>query len=627
MFTKYLAIHKTNIIIFLFLVFIVSLLQIILFSPQLNFGFTPDDWWPLRLYKHLNSDFLTKILEVWRENGVYTSYQVMYISILHYFFGFNFQAYQITNLTLKALSILMLFPLILTIFKSRLLAILATTLYAMAYSPLGTLEIVVRGSDFIGIIFMCIFFMAYYKVVAGKLNNTLNLVALMFLLALSIFFSPIRIYPLLVFILLIETYLCLTQKSKTAVLNSCKRTIFIFLPYILMFVLSPVFILRFTSINAPAILSRISVGNWQLLLYPLGSLGSLFLLSDFWRLFGVIQMKTFSGYTIYLLTGPLIIFSFITLFYSLILQVPSKKILKFFLSTLLVNFVLLVMVFILAKHSELISQNLRMGYDYVELYPVFFAVFILVLSFSVWREWIKNGKKSNLLLALWLGPVFAFVHIVLTWIFKDYSVLFKGVHTYLNIPSIGISVFIAATVGLLYEKIRNSFGILGKQLAYLVFLLLIPIFFINKNAIDFYFYLNSYSMNAKEHEAVRDRVWNTLINFDNNRPSLFYFDATHDYINGRFYEESMLGRFSDWMFFKGNYPPGSCNVPVFINSNLDSLKSKFAEKNGEVGFSYVNYCGKPIFYTRQDFYAFRLIDKQPVDIRDEILEILRTNLK
>lgn len=627
MIKKYLSTHKVNIIIFLFLVFIVSLLQIILFSPQLSFGFTPDDWWPLALYKHLNSDFLTKILAVWKGNGVYTSYQVMYISILHYFFGFNFQAYQITNLTLKALSILTLFPLILIIFKSRLLAILATILYAVAYSPLGTLEIVVRGSDFIGIIFISIFFMAYYKVVADKLNNTLNLTLLMFLLVLSMFFSPIRIYPFLVFILLTETYLCLMQKSKTTLLNSCKRTIFIFFPYILMLVLSPVSILRFTSVNAPAILSKIADGNWQLLLYPFGSFGSLFLLNDYWRVFGAIHIKTINDYIIYLLTGPFIIFLLISLFYSLILSLSVKKVFGFVFRTLLISLVLLLAVFVLAKHRESIDRSLLMGFDYVELYPVFFAIFILALSFLVWREWVNKGKRNNLLLALWLGPVFAFVHIVLTWIFKDYSVLFKGVHTYLNIPSIGISVFIAATMGLLYEKIRNSFGILGKQLVYLTFLLLIPIFFINKNIIDFYFYLNSYSMNAKEHEAVRNRVRNKLINFDNNRPSLFYFDATHDYINGRFYEESMLGRFPDWMFFKGNYPSGSCNLPMFINSNLDLLRSLSAEKNGEVGFSYVDYCGKPIFYTRQDFHAFRLIDKQPIDIRDEVLEDLRTNLK
>lgn len=623
----YIKNHKKDIVIFLLLMFIVGLLQITLLAPQLNFGFTPDDWWPLAFYKYLNSDFLTNLGTVWSRNGVYTSYQVLYISVLHMFFGFNFQAYQITNLTLKALSALMLFPLILTVFRNRLLAILTTILYAMAYSPLGTLELVVRGSDFIAIIFMCIFFIVYYKVIAGKFNSICNLIMLTVLLMLGMFFSPILIYPVLVFIPLIELYLFLNHRSKIAFLNSCKRIVFIFFPFILMLILSPASVLNFTSVNAPAILDRISLGNWQLLLYPLGSLGSLFLLNDFWRLFGVVQIKTFSNYIIYLLSGPLIIFSVITLFYSYILPVVSKRRLKFFLSTLLINIVLLMGVYILAKHSESISQELRMGYDFGELYPVFLAVFIFALSFSIWCEWIASEKKNNLLLSLWLGPIFATVHIILTWIFKDYSVLFKGVHTYLSVSSIGASLFLAGTLGLIYQKIKSSFGILGKQLAFQVFILLIPVFFINKNIIDNYFRLNSYGMDAEEHEAVRGRLWNKLPDFDINQPSLFYFDAAHDYPNGRFYEESLLGRFSEIMFFIGNYPPGSCNMPVFINSNIDLLKSKIIEKDTKTGFAYVDYCGKAVFYNDKNFYAFRLIGKQPIDIKDEILEQLNIDIK
>lgn len=627
MFYQYFTIRKSTISIFLLLVVIVSWLQVTLLAPHLQYGFTPDDWWPLALYKRLNSDLLTNILQVWEKNGVYTSYQVMYISILHNFFGFNFQAYQITNLILKALSALILFPFILTIFKSRLLAILTTILYAMAYSPVGTLEIVVRGSDFIGIIFMCIFFIAYYQVIVRNLNNVLPLTGLMALLLLSMFFSPIRIYPVLVFILLVELYLCLIQRTKLTIYRSVKRIAFIFFPYILMMVLSPSSVFSFTSVNAPEILRRISMGNWQLILYPLGSFGSLFLLNDYWRIFGIIQIKSFTDYISYLLVDPLIIFLFITLFYSIILSIPSKNLFRFFLKILSVNLLLQIAVFILAKHREVIDSNIRMSYDYVELYSVLFAVYMLALSFFVWRHWINTGKKNNLLLSLWLGPFFALVHIVLTWMFKDYVVLFKGIHTYLNIPSIGISLFIAGTLGLLYQKIRNSFGILGKQLAFQTFLLLIPIFIINKNTIQYNFDLASYSMNAKEHEAARDRLWNKLSNFDNNHPSLFYFDAAHDYPNGRFYEQSMLGRFSEWMFFKGDFPPGSCNVPVFINSNLDLLRSKFIEKDGEVGFSYADYCGRPNFYKYQDFYAFRLVNKQPTDIKDEILEQFRTNLR
>lgn len=619
--------YKIDILCFLLLVIIIWLLQIILLHPQLSYGFTPDDWWPLALYKNLGSDLVTNILQVWEKNGVYTSYQVMYISILHNFFGFNFQAYQITNLILKTLSVLMIYPLISIVFKSRLLAFMAAIIYAMAYSPVGTLEIVVRGSDFIGIIFMYIFFIVYHQVIVRNLNKALPLIGLMALLLLSIFFSPIRIYPVFVFILLVELYWCLISRTKLAVYLSIKRTVFIFFPYILMMILSPSLVFSLTSVNAPAIISRIAVGNWQLLLYPLGSFGSLFLLNDFWQMFGTIQIKSFTDYIGYLLTYPLFIAVLLTVFYSFVLSIPLKKFVRFSLKILLINLILQMIVFFIAKHRELISSDIRMGYDYAELYPVLFAVFIFSLSFSIWRQWVNTGKKNNFLLSLWMGPVFAFVHIALTWIFKDYVVLFKGIHTYLSIPSIGISLFIAGTLGLLYHKIRNNFGFLGKQLAYQTFLLLIPIFIINKNFIQNYFDSNSYSMNAEEHEFARDRLWKTLNGFDNKLPSFFYFDTSGDYLNGRFYEQSMLGRFSDWMFFKGNYPAGSCNLPMFINDNFASLKEKFVEQNGEMGFSYRDYCGRLTFYKLKEFYAFKLKDKKPIDIKDMILKELEVSNK
>lgn len=619
MLTKYLTIHRKDILIFVLLIFIVGWLQAILLEPHLNYGFTPDDWWPLKNYEYLSGNFFSKILEIWKQSGAYLTYQVLYIGILHNFFGFNFEAYQITNHILKGLSALAVYLLIYVVFKSRLLAFVSAILYAMAYSPVGTLELVVRGSDFIAIVFMCIFFIAYYHVLVGGMNNASRLIGLTTLLLISMFFSPIRIYPVLIFILLIESYLCLLKRSKLAVLDSIKRICFVFSPYIIMIVLSPSSFLSFTG-NALAIIEKIAIGNWQLTLYPLGSLGSLFLLNDYWRIFGVIHIKSFDYYFGYLLVNPLLIFLLISLIFAVILPIPTKRFFKFFLKILSINIFFQILVFVLAKHSESIDSSIRMAYDSSELYPVFFAIFILVLSFLIWQEWVNTGKKNNVLFALWVGPFFSFVFIFWTWIFKDWAVLFKGVHTYLNIPSIGISLFIGSVLVLIYQKIR-TIRIFGKSLAPLVFLLLIPIFSINNNTIQLNWIYNNYSMDAKEHEVIREKLWSKLIGFDNKRPSLFYFDTSGDYLNGRFYEQSMLGRFSDWMFFKGNFPPGSCAVPIFIINHLEQLKDIITVKEGKIGFYYHNYC-KPFFYQIQDFYAFKLNNRLPIDIKDQVLKQL-----
>lgn len=614
---------KIDLSIFLLLIIIVIGLHVVLLKPHLTYGFTPDDWWPLAHFKFSESlNPIETLLSVWLKEGIYTTYQVLYIGVLHNFFDFNFQAYQFTNLLLKIVSALVLYPLIVVIFKNRLLAFVTTLLYAMAYSPVGTLELVVRGSDFIAIFFMCIFLIFYYRTISLGKNSIKQLTMLMVLLLMSMLFSPIRLYPLLAFIILVEVYLVFERRSKQSLIDSARRIGFIFAPYLLLLILSPYSILRFANVNAPEIFRRIAVGNWQLLLYPLGSFGSLFLLNDYWRIFGTIQIKTVTDYFTYLITTPSFIYLFIILFYLIILSIPSKIFFRFLFGVLSINLIFQLIVYFIAKHHEsiTINSNLKMGYDYFELYPVLFAIFILVLSFFIWRRWRSLGKNDNLLFALFIGPAFTFTFIALTWIFKDYVVLFKGIHTYLNIPSIGISLFIGSTLVLLYQKVKRSIGNLGKHIAPVVFLLLIPIFNINNETIKYHFLLTSYSMDAKEQQVFRDKLWSKLTDFDVSRPALFYFNTFEDRLNGRFYEQSMLGRFPHWIFFKGNYTKNDiCNLPIFISDNLEKLESIYFEKSGEKGFNYIDYCGRPVFYLLEDFYALKLVNKQPINIKDEIL--------
>ncbi len=609
--------NKKNLLVFFLLTIIVTGLQYVLLRPQLNYGFTPDDWWPLAHFK------LMGLLLVWKEQGIYTTYQTLYISFLHQFLGFNFQMYQVINQILKGLAALMVYPLVLIVFKNRLLAFITVVLYAMAYSPVGTLELVVRGSDFIAVIFMCIFLITYYLFHIGVIRGGKWLFFQMILLLMSMLFSPIRIYPLLAFILFIEIYLVIIRRSKEVSWETSKKLTILFFPYLVLTLVSPSSVISFT-LNAPAIIDKILRGNWQLLLYPLGSLGSIFLLTDYGKFFGTPQLKNIFDYIGYLLTNTLPIFGIVTLFYVFILSVPKKRLYNFFFGILSTNIFFQLIAFVLVKHQETLQSTLQVHYDYIELYPVFIAIYILSLSFFIWREWNDSGKNNHLYQALWVGCLFSSNFIFFTWMFKDWSVLFKGVHTYLNIPSIGSSIFIAGTLVLLYKKI-SVFGVLGKNIALLTFLLLIPIYNMDKRIIQSNWDITSYSMDAKEHEMMRDRVWSKLGGFDNSTPTLFYFDTSDDYLNGRFYEMSTLGRFSDWMFFKGSYKPGSCSLPVFIINRPEQLKEIFMTKKGEKGFYLYDYCYKPHFYSLKDFYAFRLKNKEPIDIKDRILRELEAD--
>lgn len=611
--------HRKDLLIFLMLAIVVGWLQINLLEPHLYYGFTPDDWWPLAHFHFLaEASLLSKILSVWKLDGTYTTYQVLYISLLHHFFGFNFEYYQITNHILKMCSALFLYPLITIVFRNRLLAFITSVLYAMAYSPVGTLEIVAKGSDFISICFLSIFLLVYYYVIKNAGKDWKWYIFLSLMLVFTIFLSPIRMYPLLALILIIEAYLCITQRTKGLIIKSIKRILFLFVPYFFVLIFSPNSILKFVHINDLDVLRRISIGNWQLILHPLGSFGSLFLLNDYWKIFGTIQISTFTEYLSYLLITPLIIYLLITSFYLIILSIPGKRYLGFLLKVISLNVFFQIIIFFIFKHSEFLPANIKVSYDSAELYPVFFAVFILIISLISYGEWIRGKDKNNLILGLWLGPLFAVIFIILTWILSDYIVIFKGVHSYLNVPSIGSSLFIASTIVLLYQRIKRI-KVLGKFLAPLVLLLLIPFFNINKNIIDYSFALSSYSMNANEQQNFRTRVWNVLGNYDNTQPALFYFGTLQDRPNGRFYEQTMLGRFGEWMFFQAQLPPDRCLIPVFLIDKIDILKNSIAIQNGEKGFYYKTFCEQPYFYKIKDFYAFELINKQPIDIKNKIL--------
>src|SRR3989344_6519792 len=144
--------YRISLIIFVLLVPILSVLQYLSLSPVLNYGFTPDDWGLLLFYKTLGDNPLSKIGYVWEVKGAYTTGPIYFIGILNDFFGLNYQAYQITNIVLKTLATLSVFPLILIIFKRRLLAVLTTFFYGTSYMGSRSLEYVVKGTDYLAII-------------------------------------------------------------------------------------------------------------------------------------------------------------------------------------------------------------------------------------------------------------------------------------------------------------------------------------------------------------------------------------------------------------------------------------------------------------------------------------------
>lgn len=224
------------------------------------------------------------------------------------------------------------------------------------------------------------------------------------------------------------------------------------------------------------------------------------------------------------------------------------------------------------------------------------------------------------------GVVISMIFIVLTWFAADHMLVFTGVHRYLTIPAVGSSLFIAGAITIIFKKLYTTEL---KGISYLVLLLMIPIILFNTRIIGEYFkYELEYAgTDVSGHIRMKEKLWSFLSNFSNTEPSIFYFDESQDHDNGYFDETTVLAGFNFWMRFRGREIVDSKLTPALLRSNLicleprsmclDTVKSLVTTKNGE---KVILYGGK--YYRLENFYAFRFINRDIVDIKPEVVKLI-----
>jgi len=129
------------------------------------------------------------------------------------------------------------------------------------------------------------------------------------------------------------------------------------------------------------------------------------------------------------------------------------------------------------------------------------------------------------------------------------------------------------------------------------------------------------------HIRMKEKLWSYLGNLSKSEPSVFYFDESQDHENGYFDETTVMAGFNYWMNIRGNnivYPP---LTHVLLRSNLicqepksmclSKVKSLVTTSDGGKGILYGD-----VFYKAENFYAFRFIDKDIVDIKPEIVKVI-----
>lgn len=608
--------------LFLLAIFIltVSFSQALILKPHLEFGFSPDDVWFFSDFSALGSP-VSKFPQVWQNAGVYHAPHIYYNGILFSFFGFHPLSYQIASLIFKILSIISLYVLIQVTFKNRLLAFVSAIIFAIHYGSVGSMEMVARTQDYLLIPAMNIFFILFYLNYLKRGKNILWTIISSVVFFFAFLINPIRAYPFIPFIIFLGVVFFLKDRSISNLKWIAKTLMIIFLPLFLFFKLMGT---QSSPGNSLTIIQKVFAGNLQMLLAPFSSFGSLFLQNDALKFLNS-PTWALSDFLSYFLGGPLIIFGITTLILALIL---SKKPLRFFLSVFLTNFILELLIFISIDIGKNLPENLKMAYDAYTFTPTaVLAVYITALTLFIFIEWLYNRQneqvpysRNKMLILYLLGIIFSVTSIWLTWIVYSLVHIPMGIYGYSTIPSEGISVAIASVLVLAYSKMRNKGGLL-KTFAPSVFIVLTLYFFYSNSQIQTYLKENmDYGNKASDQILIQDRFWSFLKNDATPCNNFFFFETTPNEQNGLNYSFIMLDEFAKWYSLYGPYHSKKpCPVAWLINDE-EKLSSSYSVSDGKIGFLYKNSAGEDKIFQLEDFYAFKLQNRDINDIKPEILK-------
>lgn len=610
----------------LILVFLVILLQYFILEPHLRYAFADVDWKILLEFKETSKLFPNHIehfLILWNHFGIYT-YQAYYIGIIEKFLGMDYRNFHIVTHILKIIAALSIFPVVLLITKSRLAAFLTTTLYAISYSSVGAMYTVSTSGLFVAIPVMSLFLVWYWYLINKVKNTALDILVGVALFFLTLLLATDRMYPLLPTILIIEFfYWFKNDYSKKVLFKILKRLSFFSVIFLAMFLFNRADYAGFFGGNTRDTYNRLALGDWQVLIRPLISFGSLFAPRDYWKYFGSPNIESLFSYIDFIISGPLFFFVTFSVLFSIF--VSSRRI-RFILITLVSTLMFSILIYVFSTHQSSIPEALKVQFDKATIIPALIGSFVVSLTFALFKEWLDSGKQDNLLISMVGGVVISMIFIVLTWFAADHMLVFTGVHRYLTIPAVGSSLFIAGAITIIFKKLYTT---KLKGISYLVLLLMIPIILFNARIIGEYFkYELEYAgTDVSGHIRMKEKLWSFLSNFSNTEPSIFYFDESQDHDNGYFDETTVLAGFNFWMRFRGREMVDSKLTPALLRSNLicqeprsmclSTVKSLVTTEGGEKG---ILYGGR--FYKSENFYAFRFINRDIVDIKPEVVKLI-----
>lgn len=617
--------HTRTVLIFIIISLLVIFLQYDLLKPAFEIGLTPEDREFILRFKTLGPNPLTKIFEVWSQRGAYTTVPIYYVGVIESFTGFNYPLIQFMGTFFKTLATLSIFSLVLLVFKNKWLASLTSILFAISYTTAGALETGVEPSEYLGLLMMNFFLIAYYYLNTKYLLQLKWLILTALLLFIAVIASVMRVYPILVLIPLVEIFLWILDRKKYKLKYLVGKLFILYLPFLILNYFFP------TStgghFSLPSILSGISQGNWHLVLTPLQGLGFMIPVSMYYDNLGILDLNNFNTYLEFLLGGPTVIFGAFALLLS---WISMHRPVPLFLRIFTLNFSLELLSYFLVKHSRFIPAGFRLNYDLPRFFPVLFGLFILSVAVNYFVLWFSQGRKNNLFLALWLGPFIALFFITMTYFFASLELSFGGAQDhYLLIPTLGIGLLIAGILLLLHKKLSTlRFGSIIS--IFFIFSILFSLYILNRQLIYNYFNTaNSNGRSAAGQLQIQTRIKQKLRNIDYSRPLLVYFDTSEITGNGPFYSESLLTPFPFFMHMQDEKVLDGCIGVIYEDNKMIKLRGLVKNINDQLIVTHQFVCVNGYRMTTQtiqikldELYAYKIKDKDFIDIKGQVLREL-----
>lgn len=629
---------RLSIFFAIFLVLFVLSLNYFFLHDFFGYGLTNEDIPFLRDYKseskYADNNYLVRIYKTWVHAGPNWAHQAMYVGTLDQLFPYNWELTQKLNFIWKVLAALSIFPVLWVLTKRKLLASLATLLYAGLPSSNGSLTINCTGTEYLGVIFLNLFIVAYYYLIKNQKSIKLLLLSFV-LLYISVFSAPMRMMSILV--LLAITEIILTIKRVSTFKSTFLRMFIYFVPFYFLFHMVDVGTLQRGDFYNN-LFKDLLAGNWQLLITPLAGLGyTLISTSSVLSFGGNPNLINIGSYFSSLFShGFIQLLLIITFILAYVISIKPKR---FILYTLALNFFFITLIYFFDTRYFYIPKELALPYNgglEFATIPAILGAYIFSLALVTGIEWFKTGMKDKVLFLIFITPILSLSIISATWLAIGKNYGYEGpVQRYLTVPTVGISIFISSILFLIFKKIKTS---KSGSIIYSLFLGIITVYLISFSYIENqYFKIHrSWGEDMAAQKHIQEIVFNAL---DSKRENLLiYYEPTLVTDEDKYWYTALnYGRIILWIFLHKYYeqPDRKVNGCLgWVPNGFNEFKKVYKYSNNQASFNMTNaFChtdsitySNTYTFNQGDFFAFTLKGDQVVDITKEVLERLRKEL-